>query len=103
MTRLLACRDQECEQALVDKGFVVIDSALDNDTCAVFREEIRSLHCSQKLKVNSTHLVRAGERTLLQKEGIYEAEVADQVWNCQHGQIVHFFFCCHIYNHTVKN
>lgn len=65
----------------MDKGYVVIDSALDNDTCAVFREEIRLLHRSQNLTLNSTHLVRAGERTLLQKEGIYEAEVADQVRN----------------------
>ncbi|CAL8465421.1 g4957 [Coccomyxa elongata] len=65
-------------QALVDKGYVVIDSALDNDACAIFREEIRSLHRSQNLTLNSTHLVRAGERTLLQKQGIYEAEVADQ-------------------------
>ncbi|BDA50077.1 probable Egl nine homolog 3 [Coccomyxa sp. Obi] len=62
----------------MDKGYVVIESALDSDTCATLREEIRALHRSRDLTLNSTHLIKAGERTLVQKEGIYEAEVADQ-------------------------
>ena len=89
MTRLLACREQDSEQALLDKGYVVIDSVLDNDACAIFREEIRALHRSRHLKLNSTHLIKAGERTLLPKEGIYEAEVADQVRTSLQRQITH--------------
>jgi len=66
-------------QALVKHGYVVIDNALDNATCLTFRQEICSVKESGKLHLNSTHLVRAAERILLNKEGIHEAEVADQV------------------------
>lgn len=66
-------------QALVKNGYVVIDNALDDATCLTFRQEICSLKESGKLHLNSTHLVRAGKRSLVNKQGIHEAEVADQV------------------------
>ena len=66
-------------QTLVQHGFVVIDNVLNDATCGVFAREIRLLQEAQKLRLNSTHLVKAGKRALLQKPGIYEAEVADTV------------------------
>jgi hypothetical protein len=33
-----------------------------------------------RLHLNNTHLVRGGHRELLQKQAIYEAEVADKVF-----------------------
>ena len=67
-------------QALWERGYTVIDDALSQATCQGFRDEILSLRASGLLHLNSTHLVKGSTRTLLQKHGIFEAEVAEKVY-----------------------
>ena len=66
-------------QDLWEKGYTVIDGAFTAPTCQAFREEIEALRAKGLLHLNSTHLVKGDTRCLLQKHGIYEAEVADKV------------------------
>jgi hypothetical protein len=66
-------------QDLWEKGYTVIDCAFTGPTCQAFREEIEALRAEGLLHLNSTHLVKGNSRKLLQKHGIYEAEVADKV------------------------
>lgn len=66
-------------QDLWEKGYTVIDGAFTAPTCQAFREEIEALRAKSLLHLNSTHLVKGDTRSLLQKHGIYEAEVADKV------------------------
>ena len=66
-------------QALWERGYTVIDDALSQATCQGFRDEILGLRASGLLHLNSTHLVKGSTRSLLQKHGIFEAEVAEKV------------------------
>ena len=66
-------------QALLDRGYTLIDGVFNAATCQTFRNEIRSLKDLSLLHLNSTHLVKGDSRRLLPKHGIYEAEVADKV------------------------
>ena len=66
-------------QALWERGYTVIDGALSPATCQAFRDEILGLKERGLLHLNSTHLVKGSARSLLQKHGIFEAEVAEKV------------------------
>ena len=66
-------------QALWEKGYTVIDGAFSGATCQAFRNEVLGLKARGLLHLNSTHLVKGNTRSLLQKHGIFEAEVADKV------------------------
>ena len=66
-------------QALWERGYTVIDGALSPVTCEAFRDEILGLKERGLLHLNSTHLVKGSARSLLQKHGIFEAEVAEKV------------------------
>ena len=66
-------------QALWERGYTVIDSAFSKATCQAFREEVLGLKARGLLHLNSTHLVKGNVRSLLQKHGIFEAEVAEKV------------------------
>ena len=66
-------------QALLEKGYTVIDGVFNSATCQTFRYEILSLRDQSLLHLNSTHLVKGNSTRLLPKHGIYEAEVADKV------------------------
>lgn len=66
-------------QALWERGYTVIDDSLSKSTCQAFRDEVLGLKASGLLHLNSTHLVKGNMRSLLQKHGIFEAEVAEKV------------------------
>ena len=66
-------------QALLEKGYTVIDGVFNAATCQTFRNEILSLRDQSLLHLNSTHLVKGNSSRLLPKHGIYEAEVAEKV------------------------
>ena len=66
-------------QALWERGYTIIDDALSRSTCQAFRDEVLGLKASGLLHLNSTHLVKGTMRNLLQKHGIFEAEVAEKV------------------------
>ena len=70
-------------QALQEKGFVIVDGAVNDRACRAFAQEIAELQKQGKMHLNSTHLVRAdGRRDLLQKHSIHEAEMAEAVRAC---------------------
>jgi len=57
-------------------GFAVVDAALSPEDCSVHRSEILALRDADQLHLNSSHLLDpSGSRTLLQKVGVWEAEV----------------------------
>lgn len=61
--------------SLVTRGFAVVDGALPPGGAATVRSELAALHAGGWLTPNATHLVGGdGNRTLLQKAGILEAE-----------------------------
>lgn len=66
-------------QALQEHGYTVLDNALDDGLCTAFQQEIASLKAQGKLHLNSTHLVGAGQRSLVPKQSVYEAEMGDPV------------------------
>lgn len=66
-------------QALQENGHTVLDDVLDDGLCTAFQQEISSLKAQGRLHLNSTHLVGAGERSLIPKQSVYEAEMGDPV------------------------
>lgn len=52
---------------------------LGGEWCRAARAEIEGLRRAGRLHANATHIVRAGERQLLPKAGILEAELLDPV------------------------
>ena len=64
---------------------------LGGDWCLAARGEIEGLRAAGRLHANATHIVRAGERQLLPKAGILEAELLDPV---RKTNIVLWIGCC---------
>ena len=61
------------------QGYVVLDGAVDNAWKTSLREEIDQLRTTNRLHLNSTHLVteRGAATQYLEKSNIWEAELAD--------------------------
>ena len=57
----------------------VLDGVLGMDWCLAARSEIEGLRRAGRLHANATHILRMGERQLLPKAGILEAELLDPV------------------------
>ena len=57
--------------------FQVLDGVFGGEWCLAARGEIEGLRRAGRLHANATHIVRAGERQLLPKAGILEAELLD--------------------------
>ncbi len=78
--KILFSSKHDALQALQEQGYVVIDGALSTGACREFQQEILSLKQRGKMHLNSTHLVRSdGQRDLLQKHSVHEAEMGDPV------------------------
>lgn len=68
------------QPALLDlqrSGYAICENVFSHPMCAALRAEIQLLHEAGKMHLNSTHLVRSGQRGLLRKVGIWEAEVGE--------------------------
>ncbi|KAK9826372.1 hypothetical protein WJX81_004197 [Elliptochloris bilobata] len=63
--------------ALQRDGCAVIDGALGANWCLAARGEVERVWRAGRLHANATHIVRAGERQLLPKASILEAELLD--------------------------
>ena len=55
-----------------------LNGALADAPARALRREIKELFATGSMKPNATHLVREGTTTLLEKRGIFEAEVKYQ-------------------------
>lgn len=77
----------ECLQAAITptvatniqrQGFAVVDKVFGDGLSKILLEEIKSIHTQGLMHLNHTHFVKAGERSLLQKAGIYEGDLLQQ-------------------------
>ncbi len=57
----------------------VLDGVLGMNWCLAAQSEIEGLRRAGRLHANATHILRSGERQLLPKAGILEAELLDPV------------------------